>query len=405
MAPSGVRCPPFLALCGAHAAWAQELYAPPGEVETHWLSFENPDGAKGQGDMENQGAKGHAFDTLDPGKSVTLANLSGESGVIRRLWATVSERSPDMLRALRLRMYWDSAEKAAVDVPFGDFFGVGLGHLTAFENALFSTAEGRSFTAYVTMPFRESTRIVLTNEGEKQTNLFYTINYTAEDVSDDALYFHAYWRRDRATTLGQAFELLPRIEGRGRYLGASIGVRTAPQYETSWWGEGEVKVYLDGDDAFPTLVGTGTEDYIGTGWGQGAFINRYQGSTIADPEGHRWAFYRYHVPNPVYFHEDIRVTLQQMGGWPREKVAQLQESGAKLQPVTLDVGDREQFAKFMEQDSIPDITAPDVPDGWLNFYRSDDVSATTYFYLDEPASELPALAPVEERTAAAQQAP
>ena len=402
----GMACVAVLfSLGGPQEAGAQELYVFPEEVQTRWLSFENPDAAKGQGGKENQGAKGHAFETLDPGESATLADQSGVSGVIRRMWITVSERSPTMLRALRIQMYWDGAKKTAVDVPLGDFFGVGLGRITAFENALFSTAEGRSFTSYVTMPFRERARIVVTNEGDRRTDLFYTINYTAEDVSDEALYFHAHWRRDRATELGQDFELLPRIEGRGRYLGAAIGVMTNPQYETSWWGEGEVKVYLDGDEAYPTLVGTGTEDYIGTGWGQGVFVNRYQGCTIADPEGHLWAFYRYHVPDPVYFHEDIRVTLQQIGGWPREKVAQLQKSGAKLQPVTIDTGGRENLIEFLEQDAEPDITASDFPGGWLNFYRSDDVSTTTYFYLDKPASSLPVLAPVRQRTAGIEENP
>jgi len=211
------------------------------------------------------------------------------------------------------------------------------------------------------------------------------------------LYFHAWWSRDRATSLGKDFRVLPRIQGRGRFLGASVTVNTNPVYERTWWGEGEVKIALDGDRAnAPTLVGTGTEDYIGTAWGQGAYINRYQGAPIAtwDDEG-RWTFYRFHVPDPVLFHRDIQVSLQQMGGARKNIVLGLQKKGAPMIPVTIDPGSRTNFQKLLE--SGKRLDDPSLPDGHTNYYRSDDVAAVAYFYLDRPAGALPAIAPATER--------
>ena len=373
---------------------AQELYEHQGGLNTRWISGENRVGAPGQGGLENRGAKGHAFDTLPAGQSLVLADIQG-SGVIRRMWITISDRTPEMLRSLRLEMFWDGAS-----APVGDFFNAGLGQIAPFENALFASAEGRSFVFYIPMPFRTGARIVLTNDSPKELGLvFYDLNYTLGDAfGNDMLYFHAYWHRDPATTPGEDFEILPRVNGRGRFLGTHVGVRTDSSYTTTWWGEGEVKMYLDGDTTTPTLVGTGTEDYIGTGWGQGAYINRYQGAPIADEKNRRWTFYRYHIPDPVFFDAALRVVLQQMGGAPKEQVLAMLASGVNLTPVTIDAGGRGKFVKLLEQDPALSLDDPSLPDGWTNFYRSDDVSAVAFFYLDKPVSNLPALQPVRERT-------
>ncbi len=368
-------------------------------VQTRWVSFENPTGAPGRGGMENKGAKGHAFETVRPGASVTLADIRG-SGIVRRLWMTVNRRAPHELRALRLQMYWDGEPKPAVDAPLADFFGAGLGRLVPFENALFASPEGRSFNSYIPMPFRTAARVVFTNEGAENVDVFYDLNYELSAQPADMLYFHAYWSREQASVLGRDFEMLPRVEGRGRYLGVNIGVITDPQYENTWWGEGEVKVYLDADADLPTLVGSGTEDYVGTGWGQGAYVGRFQGSLVAAEQERQWTFYRYHIPDPVFFHAGCRVTLQQIGGGPTDHVAALLKRGVRLTPVTIDPGGRHIFQKFLEITPPPDVTAPDFPKGWVNFYRSDDVSATAYFYLDRPSSGLPELPPAAARTAA-----
>ncbi len=381
----------------ATAVNAQELFMMPAQSQTRWQSFENPTGAKGQGGKENRSAKGHAWDRIRAGESKVLLTVSG-SGTIRRMWMTISDRSPAMLRALKLEMFWDGASTPAVSAPFGEFFGVGLGRCTPFETDLFSDPEGRSFNCFIPMPFRTAAQIVVTNESSRDlNNLFYDIDYTVgETHAKEALYFHCAWRRENKTPLGKDFEILPKIAGKGRFLGSSLGVMVDSVYKDTWWGEGEVKIYLDGDGDFPTLTGTGTEDYIGTGWGEGVFNHRYQGCLVADNQKRQWAFYRYHIPDPIYFHQDIRVTLQQMGGGNKDQVADLFKHGVALLPVTADDGVT--FTKLLDMPSPPRPDNPDFPGGWVNFYRQDDWSATAYFYLDAPANKLPPLAKVEART-------
>jgi len=318
------------------------LFEMPEGEHTRWISPENPTGAVGAGGHENRGAKGHAFETIPVGETHVLADIDG-SGVIDRLWMTIEDRAPDALRGLRLEIFWDGAQTPAVSVPLGDFFLHGAGEMVPMETALLSSPEGRSFVSTIPMPFQTGAKIVMRNESPRQVNLiFYDINFRLLDTPPkDALYFHAWWNRDRRTELGEDFRILPRIEGRGRFLGTNVTVLTNPAYKDAWWGEGEVKIYLDDDDALPTLIGTGTEDYIGTAWGQGAYINRFQGAPIATWEGGgRWTFYRFHVPDPVYFTSGIEVALQQIGGARKNVVTGLQEAGAPLVPVTIDPGSR-----------------------------------------------------------------
>lgn len=370
--------------------WTDQLFRFNADLAPRWSSFENIGAEKGKGGMENNGAKGHPYDRIPAGESKTLLQAEGP-GMINRMWVTISDRSPDMLRSLRLQMYWDGADQPAVDVPFGDFFGVGLGRTASFETALFANPEGRSFNFFIPMPFKEGAIVRLTNEGDKDLEMiFFDINFQKMDSwSDDFLYFHSYWHRDTATALAQDFELLPRVEGKGRYLGTNIGVNLHPAYRESWWGEGEVKIYLDGDDEFATLVGTGTEDYIGTAYGQGVFNHRYNGCLIGDNETGQWAFYRYHLPDPVFFHSDCRVTIQQMGGWMKAQVQELLAEGARLIPISVQNDDG--FYPLYQPGQVNDLQDPSLPEGWTNFYRSDDVSATAYFYLDRPTSGLPPL--------------
>ena len=385
---------------------ADDLYRYRANERTQWVSPENPTGAKGAGARENKGAKGHAFETIAIGRSHVLADIKG-AGTIDRMWMTIEDRSPEALRGLKLEMFWDGAATPAVSVPLGDFFLHGAGEMVPMETALFASPEGRSFVSYVPMPFRTGARLVVTNESLKPVNLiFFDINYRAlPRQPGDALYFHAWWSRDRATKLGQDFRILPRIEGRGRFIGASVTVLTNPVYEKTWWGEGEVKIALDDDRRdSPSLVGTGAEDYIGTAWGQGAYINRFQGAPIAtwDGEG-RWTFYRFHVPDPVWFHRDIEVSLQQIGGARKAIVLGLLNKGAPMIPVTIDPGSRNNFQKLLE--SGKKLSDPSLPDGHTNYYRSDDVAAVAYFYLDRPSGVLPPIAAPAERMAAIRHPP
>jgi len=390
----------FAAFISGSEAVAQDLYRYESAQETRWISPENPTGAKGAGARENKGAKGHAFETIAVGRSQALAEIQG-AAIIDRIWMTIEDRSPEALRGLKLEMYWDGARTPAVSVPLGDFFLHGAGEMVPLETALFASPEGRSFVSYVPMPFRTGARIVVTNESAKPVNLiFFDVNYRkVASQPKDTLYFHAWWSRDRATRLGEDFRILPRIQGRGRFLGASVTLLTNPVYEKTWWGEGEVKIALNGDRRdSPTLVGTGAEDYIGTAWGQGAYINRFQGAPIATWEGEgRWTFYRFHIPDPVWFHRDIEVSLQQIGGARKAIVQGLLAKGAPLIPVTIDPGSRNNFQKLLETGKRLDD--PSLPDGHTNYYRSDDVAAVAYFYLDRPDGVLPPIAAAAERMA------
>lgn len=375
---------------------AQELYIMPEGRSSHVSSFENRNGLKGQGGKTNQKAKGNAFEALAAGESKTLLDIKG-AGIIQRMWFTVNNRTPQMLRSLRLQMFWDNATKPAVDVPFGDFFGIGLGRTVTFESALFSSPEGRSFNSFVPMPFKTSAKVVITNESKEDLSLlFYDIDFVkVTSQPKDMLYFCAYWHRQKSSAIGTDFELLPKVLGKGRYLGVNVGVNADTSYRTSWFGEGEVKMFIDGDSEYPTINGTGTEDYIGTGWGQGTFINRYQGSSIVDEAKQQYCFYRFHIPDQIFFQKDFKATIQQIGGGDLELLRKFAKKGAKFTPIS--VATDKGFIRLFEGTKKPSLMDEDFPKGWVNFYRSDDYSATAYFYLDKPQHNLSALVPVAER--------
>ena len=377
LAPIGVQP------VAAQVTPAPPLYQLPEGVETRWASPENPSGARGQAGRAGGGRKGAPTIAIRAGASAVLAEARGTSGTVRRIWMTFGDRSPRMLRSLRIDMYWDGAKTPAVSAPLGDFFGIGLGRTAVFESALFSNPEGRSFNSIVPMPFRTGMRIVLTNEsGADLPELFYDVDYTIGDRHPPGvLYFHAHWRRENPTKLEQDYEILPRISGKGRYLGTNVGVLVnREEYFNTWWGEGEVKIYLDGDTELPTLAGTGAEDYIGTAWGQGQYAQLYQGSPVADEGRMQWAFYRYHIPDPVYFRRDVRVTIQQIGYLADHSRGGIMRTQRRL--IRAGEGD---VAMDLAQDG--------------KFERSDDYSSCAYFYLDRPENGLPALAPVAQRIA------
>jgi Protein of unknown function (DUF2961) len=373
----------------------QEIYTMPMGEKSGVSSFENMNGIKGKGGFSNRSAKGHPAESLKAGESTVLLNIH-QAGIINRMWFTINNRSPAMLRSLRFRIYWDDQSKPAVDTPFGDFFCAGLGIPVAFQSDLFTDPEGRSFNCYIPMPFKKGVRITLTNESSLDLNLlFFDIDFiTLPKPPDNMLYFHACWNRSVHSEPGKDFELLPAIKGRGRFLGVNVGVNVDSSYGKTWWGEGEVKIYLDGDNSHPTINGTGTEDYIGTGWGMGKFADLYQGCLVADDEKHQFTFYRFHIPDPIYFNQDCKVTLQEMGGGFDPQVKEIMERKVPLKLVT--VSNDSTFIKLLE--TPMSVTDPSFPKGWINFYRVDDYSATAYFYLDRPISSLPELASVNERT-------
>ena len=374
----------------------KRLYARAENTRTRWFTFENPTGERGRGGRLNSGAKGHPFEPMAAGETKVLCDMQG-SGILTRLWMTVPDRSPARLRALRLRMYWDGARKPAVDVPLADFFCAPLGVLVPFENDLFSSPEGKSFNCLVPMPFAKSALVTLTNESDRpMSHLFYEINAEEGPPDPNALYFHAFWNRERPNKLGREYTLLPRLEASGKIIGVNVGWLVSPAYGKAWWGEGEVKAYLDGDTAFPTLCGTGTEDYIGTGWALGAYANRTQGCPVADWDKGRYCFYRLHTIDPIHFQSDARMTLQALGGAPKSVLVEANLGDTPFHPVSVDDQGRMALLYDPEQPPVP---LDHLPEGWINFFREDDISSTVYLYLTAPESPLPALADCADRIA------
>ena len=375
----------------------EHLAKKPVGVQTRWTSFENPLGEKGKGGTANNCAKGSAWKHIPAKSTVTLMEHTG-AGEIRRIWVTIRERSPSFLRALTLRCYWDGSDKPAVEVPFGDFMCMTYG-APCWDSAFFSSPEGTSFNCYIPMPFRTGAKITLTNETDVTlSTLFYKISYLVYDKpQEDLLYFHSYFHRSNPVELEKDHIILPKVTGQGRYLGASFVLNANPIYGDWWWGEGEIKLFVDGDRELPTLIGTGTEDYIGTGWGQGQFACRYFGSLVADPKAKRWTFYRFHVADPVYFQEDLKVSIQDMGGSNGAAAKAMVEDGIPLTPVNCDDFDGNPGGPFRLLYEDPSQSWPD--EGWVEFFRQDDIATVAYFYLDRPASELPPIQSMQVRLA------
>ena len=368
----------------------RDWYIAPVGVKTRWSSSENMRGKKGGGGKASFGRKGSAYLFIRPGQRLTLAEVEGSSGVIRRIWMTLHNLCPRLLKQVRLEMYWDGAELPAVNVPLGDFFCMGLGRMTAFESACFSSPEGRSLNCFVPMPFRKGMKVVVANDGFTTANmLYYDIDYTLGDIiPEDALYFHAWYNQELPTALRKDYTILAELTGRGRFLGASFGVFMDKQkYSFSWGGEGEVKFYIDDDSEYPTLCGTGTEDYVGTGWCQGVYSHLYQGFTVADEEKMHLCFYRFHIPDPVYFEKNIRVTIQQIGSWNRDLVQYFKENNIPI--VRAGIGAEETMRPVdFEKDFIPAFDL---------FERSDYWTSCCYFYLDKPYNDLPPVPDLLER--------
>jgi hypothetical protein len=287
-------------------------------------TFENPTGERGQGGIAHGGRKGAPSRRLTPGERVVLADIDGP-GTIRHVWMTFLPAPPQTMRAVVLEVFYDGTDKPSVSVPCLDFFGLPHGRPVPYQSALASAQEGRGFNSYFPMPFEGHARVELVNAAESPTTLYYQIDYTLEpSASADSGYLHVSFRRTNPTVQGQDFVIADGIEGPGRFLGCNVGVRVIDSGD--WYGEGEVKMYRDGDQELPTICGTGLEDYVGGAWGLGAHASLYAGaplvvgpsttplgrdnpSTSVDFVG----FYRWHLADPVMFARDLRVTIQQIG--------------------------------------------------------------------------------------------
>lgn len=370
-----------------------ELYKPSAS-ETRWASAENPQGLKGQGGRTNGGRKGAPSFELKAGRSAVLAAEAGGTGIVRRIWLTLSDFRPLALRGLRIEAYWDGETKPAISAPLGDFFGTGLGRRVPFESAFFSNPEGRSYVCTLPMPFKNGMKLTITNDLACDIErIFYDVSYTVGDQVEEAHYLHAFFNRENPTALQRDYEILPQLNGKGRYLGANFGVNVnRREFLKTWWGEGEFKAYVDDDGEWPSLCGTGVEDYIGTAWGQGAFSHFYQGCQVAEEESGHYCFYRYHVQDPVYFHRNVRVTMQQIGYCGPEGRDAFRRAGIRVHHANEGLVE-------IDFDRPHNFVNKEDPTFHALFERRDDWSSCAYFYFDRPSSDLPELADVALRTA------
>ncbi|MGH2760677.1 MAG: glycoside hydrolase family 172 protein [Actinomycetota bacterium] len=283
-------------------------------LDSRAVTFENPTGERGAGGRAAGGRKAAPSKRLAPNEKVTLADIAGP-GVIRHIWVTFPPTPPETMRAMWMEVFHDGADEPSVSVPCLDFFGLPHGRPVAFSSALVAAQEGRGFNSYVPIPIVERIRIELTNGSERPMDLYYQIDFTLEDVEPS--YLHVSFRRENPTTMGQDFIISEGLRGPGRFLGCVIGVRVVDD-EGIWYGEGELKIYRDGDEEFPTICGTGLEDYVGSAWGLGPHDAPFAGAPLSiGPKGRSLpdfvGFYRWHVPDPVMFRKDLRVTIQQIG--------------------------------------------------------------------------------------------
>ncbi len=277
------------------------------------ISPENPTGAPGAGGREaselGAGRKGRAWSTIAPRSLFDLARISG-SGTINRIWLTLRDPNPARLRSLVLRAYWDGQDSPSIECPLGDFFGLAHGRAQPIDTALHACLPRWGFTSRIPMPFARGARIVVENPLDVPVSVFYSVDYSLEAHATARLgYLHARFGRQNPTRLTEDFEILPRRTGRGRFLGCVLGIRHRD--DGSWWGEGEVKMYLDDDTSHPTICGTGTEDYVGMGWGVAEFVGRSAGC-LTSQRGFA-AVYRWHLDDPVYWNSACRITVQQLG--------------------------------------------------------------------------------------------
>jgi hypothetical protein len=275
------------------------------------ISFENPTGAPGEGGKaaSNLGPtrKGSPSRRIEPGQSVELCDIEGP-GTIRHIWLT-TDREPVAQRALVLRARWDGQEHPSIECPVGDLFGFAHGKIMPYDSAVHSVGPTGGRNIWLPMPFVKRAKLTFTNEGDKPVPLYYQIDYTIGDrLPDDVGRLHVLFRRENPTTTKKDFELLPQRKQKGRFIGSVIGIRNL--HPKQWWGEGEVKVYMDGDSDFPTICGTGSEDYVGLAWGIQQTPFFYNGCSLN--QNNFISMYRWHLPDPIAWRKHARITIQQI---------------------------------------------------------------------------------------------
>jgi hypothetical protein len=317
------------------------------QAKTRSISPENYTGEKGQGGMATEGTGASCARDLGQGWKIspsiriaagenrTLAEIDGP-GAIQHIWMTPTGH----WRHSILRIYWDHAATPSVECPVGDFFACGWNQYAQVSSLAVCVNPGSAFNTYWQMPFHRHCKITLTNIAEKDMVLYYQITYTLTDVPEDAAYFHAQFRRVNPLPYKEVYTILDGVQGHGHYVGTYLawGVNNS-----GWWGEGEIKFYIDGDGEFPTICGTGTEDYFCGSYdfevpGQGyrEFTTPYAGlPQVIRPDGlyqsqTRFGMYRWHITDPIRFEQDLRVTIQALGWRSGRRYLPLQDDIASV---------------------------------------------------------------------------
>jgi hypothetical protein len=301
------------------------------EAQTRSISPENFSGEKGKGGMATEGTGARAARDLGPGWKISpsvaigpgetfeLANVEG-SGAIQQMWMTPTGH----WRFSILRIYWDDQTQPAVECPLGDFFACGWNRYAQLSSLAVCVNPGSAFNCYWEMPFRKRCRMTLTNLADESMVLYYQINYTLTDVPEDLGYFHAQFRRVNPLSYKEVYTIVDGVQGHGHYVGTYLAWGSN---NSGWWGEGEVKFYLDDDGEFPTICGTGTEDYFCGSYGfenpetrqYEAYTTPYAGlHQVIRPDGAfqsqtRFGMYRWHIADPIRFQRNLMVTLQALG--------------------------------------------------------------------------------------------
>ena len=307
-------------------------------AQTRSISPENFTGEPGKGGMATEGTGSHCAAELgqgwkispsidiEPGETFTLADITG-AGAIQHIWMTFAGRH---MRFYILRVYYEDSETPAIECPVGDFFAMAWpnSHFSPLNSLMVTYNPGRAYNCYWEMPFRKRCKITLTNLDVERFRIYYQIDYTLTDVPEDCAYFCASFRRFNPLKYKEVVTIADNINGEGHYVGTYLawGVNNC-----GWWGEGEIKFYIDDDDDYPTICGTGTEDYF---CGSYNFDNKlapnapnqycefstaYTGMPqVIRPDGlyssqQRFSLYRWHVCDPIRFRKKLRVTIQALG--------------------------------------------------------------------------------------------
>ena len=337
---------------------------------TRSITAENPKGEKGRGAMATEGTGSQCARDLGQGWKVspsvvikagetfTVADIDGP-GAIQHMWLSgdVARKGP-AARYYILRIYWDGQEAPSVECPVADFFASGWGQYAQINSLPVSVNPNRGYNCFWEMPFQKHCRITMENRHEEDMTHYYQIDYALTEVENDCAYFHAQFRRRNPLPYLQPYPLVDGIRGAGHYVGTAMawGVNN-----NGWFGEGEIKFYVDGDDEFPTICGTGTEDYFGGAYnwdvdGQYTvystpFLGMHQ---IIRSDGlyksqQRFSMYRWHVMDPVRFENDLRVTIQALG-W---------RSGRRYLPLQDDIASVAYWYQTLPTNPFPPIAETD----------------------------------------------